>query len=43
MDFKTQMATLQERSDATMELGPPQWLTRPHCLEGPLSPDEVCV
>ena len=37
MDFKTQMATLRERSDAAMELGPPAWLTRPPCLEGPLS------
>lgn len=41
MDFKTQMATLQARSDASMELGPPDWLTRPRCLEGPLSEEEV--
>jgi hypothetical protein len=41
MTFKEQMATLQERSLATMDLGPPAWLTRPYCLEGPLSADEV--
>lgn len=41
MDFKTQMATLRERSDKAMELGPPAWLTRPPCLEGPLSEAEV--
>lgn len=41
MDFKRQMETLQARSDATMELGPPDWLTRPRCLEGPLSAEEV--
>lgn len=39
--FKEQMETLQERSAATMDLGPPAWLTRPYCLEGPLSVDEV--
>ena len=41
MDFKTQMATLRERSDKAMELGPPAWLTRPPWLEGPLSEAEV--
>lgn len=41
MDFNTQMATLRERSDVAMELGPPDWLTRPHCLEGPLTEAEV--
>jgi len=41
--FKEQMETIQERSLGTMDLGPPAWLTRPHCLEGPLSVDEVSV
>ncbi|GAB5034938.1 phytanoyl dioxygenase domain-containing protein 1 homolog [Nannochloropsis oceanica] len=39
--FKEQMASLQKRSAATLKLGPPAWLTHPHCTEGPLNADEL--
>ena len=39
--FEEQMATLHTRSDATLHLGPPPWLTRPPCAEGPLTADEL--
>lgn len=42
MDFKSQMETLQARSDASMALGPPSWLNPANlCRDGPLSKNDL--
>lgn len=42
MDFKSQMATLQARSDASMSLGPPSWLNPANFYrDGPLSKNDL--